>query len=104
MIRTIRIGLATVLVAAGWANGADRQMPAAPPGVPDPRPLVWVVDGAGDLRGCSVALTRANTRGGVPVELSVFPWSHGFPRLLMDHADMAHARAQGKKLALLIRG
>src|SRR5262249_15470993 len=26
---------------------------------PDPRPLVWVLDGAGDLRGCSNALTQA---------------------------------------------
>ena len=57
------------------------------------------MDGAGDLRGCSSALTKANVRGGLPVELSVFSWSHGFPRLLMDHADMAHARSQGKKLA-----
>jgi pimeloyl-ACP methyl ester carboxylesterase len=64
--------------------------------------LLWVVDGAGDLRGCSNAFSRANMMAGNPVELSVFPWSHGYPRLLMDQIDMGHARARGAKLAAAI--
>lgn len=66
---------------------------------PDPRPLVWVVDGAGDLKGCSTALGRANAEAGGPVELAVFGWSHGYRRLLLDQIDNTHARAQGCRLA-----
>src|SRR5262249_38266014 len=58
---------------------------------PDPRPLVWVLDGAGDLRGCSNALTQANLLAGSSIELAVFPWSHGYRQLLRDQIDMEHA-------------
>src|SRR5262245_3453568 len=61
----------------------------------DTRPIVWVVDGAGDLRGCSNALTQANMLSGNPVELTLFLWSHGYRRLLIDQTDMNHARVQG---------
>lgn len=71
----------------------------APVGEVDPRPLVWVVDGAGDLRGCSTALAAAGLMAGNPVELSVFAWSHGYRRLLLDQTDATHARAQGARLA-----
>ena len=76
------------------ASGEDRT---------ETRPLVWVLDGAGDLKGCSNALTQANTIVGAPVELSVFPWSHGHRRLLLDQIDMSHARIQGAKLAQAIQ-
>jgi hypothetical protein len=69
-------------------------------GPADPaRPLVWVADGAGDLKGCSTALAKA----GVPAELAVFPWSHGHYRLLADQTDAAHAREQGAWLAGVVR-
>ena len=67
------------------------------------RPLVWVVDGAGDLRGCSNALTQANLQAGSPVEVATFAWSHGSRRLLLDQIDAAHAREQGRRLAAEIR-
>ena len=70
---------------------------------PDPRPLVWVVDGAGDLRGCSTALSHANVVAGGPMELSVFPWSHGYRRLLLDQIDWKHAKEQGARLAAAIQ-
>jgi pimeloyl-ACP methyl ester carboxylesterase len=70
---------------------------------PDPRPLVWVLDGAGDLKGCSNALTQVNTSTGNAVELSVFPWSHGYRRLLMDQIDLAHAKLQGARLSQAIQ-
>jgi hypothetical protein len=70
---------------------------------PDARPLVWILDGAGDLKGCSNALSQANSAAGNPFELSVFPWSHGHRRLLMDQVDMGHARIQGAKLAQAIQ-
>ncbi|MBN9117726.1 MAG: hypothetical protein J0I06_00900 [Planctomycetes bacterium] len=69
----------------------------------DPRPLVWVVNGAGDLKGCSTALSHANMLAGGPLELSVFPWSHGYRRLLLDQTDWSHAKEQGGRLAAAIR-
>jgi hypothetical protein len=69
----------------------------------DSRPLVWVVDGAGDLKGCSAALSHANFLGGNPVELSAFAWSHGYRRLLLDQIDTKHAREQGARLAAAIQ-
>ncbi|HEX4608729.1 MAG TPA: alpha/beta hydrolase [Urbifossiella sp.] len=87
-------------VAGGTVYRTQYREPA--PAV-DTRPLVWVVDGAGDLKGCSNALTQANLLAGVPAELTVFNWSHGHRRLLMDQIDATHAREQGKKLAEQIR-
>jgi pimeloyl-ACP methyl ester carboxylesterase len=66
------------------------------------RPLVWVLDGAGDLRGCSNALANANLMAGNPMDLSVFAWSHGYRQLLLDQRDTAHAKAQGARLAAKI--
>jgi hypothetical protein len=68
----------------------------------DPRPLVWVVDGAGDLKGCSHALAQANAQAGNTIELSTFAWSHGHRRLLIDQIDWSHARARGEQLAAAI--
>src|SRR5438132_411294 len=67
----------------------------APRTLTDPRPLVFVLDGAGELRGCSNALMQANISGGNLVELSAFPWSHGYRRLLLDQVDLAHTRMHG---------
>ena len=77
----------------GWSSTSARTAAI------DPRPLVWVLDGAGDLKGCSGALGPANTLAGYPVELTTFPWSHGYRKLFQDQTDSAHARAQGLKLA-----
>lgn len=83
----------------GWEVASPPQLAATEP---DPRPLVWVVDGAGDLKGCSTALSHANMLAGGPFELSAFPWSHGYRRLLLDQTDWAHAKAQGTRLAAAI--
>lgn len=80
----------------GWADTA------LAPIDPASRPLVWVVDGAGDLKGCSSALSHANELSGNPFELTVFPWSHGYRRLLLDQTDWEHAKAQGERLAAAI--
>lgn len=85
----------------GWEVSSSPQSTA--PAEPDSRPLVWVVDGAGDLKGCSTALSYANMLAGGPLELSVFPWSHGYRRLLLDQIDGKHAKAQGGRLAAAIR-
>jgi hypothetical protein len=130
MNRLVKLFLATGLVGllatAGAAGGGARRpapapsAPAAPvvveyrtyceswvaraaPSAPDTRPVVWVVDGAGDLRGCSNALTTANQMAGNTAEIVVFQWSHGYRRLLADQTDWAHAKAHGEKLAAAIR-
>src|SRR5690349_5002949 len=60
----------------GWSVSSSPQSAAI--AEPDSRPLVWIVDGAGDLKGCSNALSHANVLAGNPLELSAFPWSHGY--------------------------
>ena len=65
----------------------------------EPRPLVWIVDGAGDLGGCSKGVSQANVLAGNPVELSVFPWSHGYRKLIQDQRDAKHTKLQGTRLA-----
>lgn len=80
--------------ACGWTS------PKA--GEPQAIPLVWVVDGAGDLRGCSRALAHVNGLSGGPFELSPFAWSHGYRRLLLDQTDWAHAQKQGALLSAAI--
>lgn len=82
-----------VLLAAGAVRAAPQ---------PDARPLVWIVDGAGDLRGCSNAFSTANMLAGGPMELNVFPWSHGYRRILLDQVDAKHAKLQGARLAARI--
>lgn len=80
----------------GWSTSSSH------PVAIDPRPLIWVVDGAGDLKGSSTALTAANGVAGSPVEMAVFSWSHGYRRLYKDQTDTIHARAQGERLARAI--
>jgi len=90
-------------MAAGQPALVHRTQCPEPQNTADPRPLVWVVDGAGDLRGCSNAVTQANLLAGTPVEVATFYWSHGHRRLLADQIDADHAREQGRRLAALIR-
>ena len=81
---------------AGWSD------PRCDQPTRDTRPLVWVLDGAGDLKGCSNAMAAGSTAAGNPVEVTVFPWSHGYRRLLMDQVGTTHAREQGARLAAAI--
>src|SRR5262249_51810865 len=81
---------------AGWASADGTSLR------PETRPLVWILDGAGDLKGCSNALGGVNSLAGEPLELAVFPWSHGYRKLWADQTDMEHAREQGARLAAAI--
>lgn len=62
-------------------------------------PLIVVVDGAGDFKGCSTAVSQAIRLLHVPATIEVFPWSHGHYRVLVDQVDERHSRAKGKELA-----
>src|SRR6185436_7917454 len=90
--RVVRVPLMKRLFATCIVLLAAGAVRAAPP--PDSRPLVWIVDGAGDLRGCSNGFTTANMLAGGPMELTVFPWSHGYRRILLDQVDAKHAKMQ----------
>jgi pimeloyl-ACP methyl ester carboxylesterase len=62
-------------------------------------PLVLVVDGAGDLKGCSTALKAAAAQYQVSLNLETFSWSHGHYKLYQDQVDARHFRAKGIELA-----
>lgn len=107
MTRIVRFGLAAGLVLAVCTapSGAVPGVPATgdtgpPPG--DPRPLVWVADGAGGFGGCSQSLTQAGLHCGQPIEVCSFPWSHGYRRVILDQMHLAHAREQGRRFAAVI--
>ena len=97
MFRNLLITIACAVFGSAAANGAETVHRTAP------RPLVWVVDGAGDLRGCSTGLAQVNGPEAGPVEPCPFFWSHGYRKLLLDQTDNAHARDQGNRLAVRIR-
>lgn len=75
---------------------------AAKPAEPQFLPLVWVADGAGDFKGCSTALSYANSLAGNPFEISPFPWSHGYGRVRLDQTDWEYSKRQGERLAAAI--
>lgn len=81
---------------ASWTANASQ------PEKIDARPLVWVLDGAGDLKGCSSAMIAASTAANYPVELAPFQWSHGYRKLYADQTDAEHTREQGQRLAAAI--
>jgi len=65
----------------------------------EPRALVVVIDGAGDLKGCSNAVTNAVAVRDCPVVVRAFPWSHGYRQILKDQTDERHSRDKGRELA-----
>ncbi len=65
-------------------------------------PLILVVDGAGDLKGCSNAIKTAGSLYQVRLDAETFPWSHGHYKLYKDQVDARHTRVKGKELAELI--
>lgn len=62
-------------------------------------PLIVVVDGAGDLKGCSKALKMAAEMYQIRLDLQTFPWSHGHYKLYKDQVDAKHMRSKGQELA-----
>lgn len=68
-------------------------------GEPCSKPILIVVDGAGDFRVTSIAVRRVVTTAGFPFCVQTFVWSHGYARVLADQVDYEHAREQGQRLA-----
>lgn len=82
-----------LLLAVGWLLAAVPLSAAERDGV------VIVVDGAGDYRGMSTAMTQAVMENNSPLVVEPACWSHGYGRSIADQMDRAHARAQGERLA-----
>jgi hypothetical protein len=79
---------------AGTARASDDDAKSVPN-----EPLILVVDGAGDLKGCSNAIKTAASLYQVRLEVEAFPWSHGHYKLYRDQVDTRHVRVKGKELA-----
>jgi hypothetical protein len=94
--RSIR-RLAATLVAA-VALGLCRPPASRSDPAPQP-PLLWVVDGAGDIHGCSTGLKHAAAMYGLAIEFAVINWGHGYRTIVKDQIDFAHAKRQGVWLA-----
>jgi len=95
LIGTIRIvAVLAILCVASPSPAAEpaKQVPA--------KPLVWIIDGAGDLRGCSTSLTKTFPDD---VDFQPYSWSHGHRRIVVDQTDYKYARTQGERLAELIQ-
>lgn len=90
---TIAIGIISTAVLA------DRSFADEKVAKPVPRPVVVVVDGAGDLKGCSNAFARGKALYDLPVDVEVFAWSHGHYKILKDQVDDKHILNKGKELA-----
>ena len=66
------------------------------------KPLLIIVDGAGDLKGCSSAIKKSMDQFQDRLDIQIFPWSHGHYKIYRDQCDIAHSQRKGKELAELI--
>src|SRR4051794_13481076 len=58
---------------------------ALPPQPPvAPRALVFVIDGAGGFQAASKSLQQTVAEQGIPLQVEVVQWSHGYMRILAD--------------------
>jgi pimeloyl-ACP methyl ester carboxylesterase len=90
--------LVASLSTAGCA-GSRQEVYSPPPCVLGCRGIILVADGAGNFQAASTSLRQVAARQQVPLEVRTFDWSHGYPRVLADHVDYAHARSEGQRLA-----
>lgn len=83
----------TLLILA-WPLVAQTAAPVV--ALPSAKPFVWIVDGAGDLKGCSTSLTKSLAK---EAEFEAYAWSHGHRRIVLDQTDHQYARLRGEQLA-----
>jgi len=70
---------------------------------PAPRALVLVADGAGGYQTATDAVTETVTAADLPLLVYPFEWTHGRGRGIADMTDVAHAQAQGQRLAAVVQ-
>lgn len=91
------------LVASLGCVGSRQHVAAcAPPGVCC-QDVLFVADGAGDFRVTSLNVDRVIHGEQMPFCMTTVNWSHGYARVLADHLDLEHAKAEGQVLAQQIR-
>jgi len=88
-----------LLAGAGCTSASRRTADAPPPDAPEPRAIVFVVNGAGDFRGLSTSLRSLTYQDRLPLHVQTLEWSHGYSRIFADHLDTEHSRREGQKLA-----
>lgn len=77
-----------------WGQAETRETAeASKPGV------ILLVEGIGGLHLMQVAGDIGFRQSGLPHEVRLFSWSHGFGRFLRDLQDIRHVQAKGKELA-----
>lgn len=73
------------------------QTPLRP--IPAPHHVLFVADGAGDFRACSMSVRATADADGWPLDVRTFVWSHGYMRSFADHMEYSYARERGRELA-----
>src|SRR5437868_46388 len=64
-----------------------------------PHHVLFVADGAGDFRACSLSVRATAEADGWPLDVETFVWSHGYMQGFADHVDYSYARERGRELA-----
>jgi pimeloyl-ACP methyl ester carboxylesterase len=75
----------------------------SPPGVTEPQPVLYILDGVGGFNRLEKALTEALPAGN-DLEIREVQWSHGFGRWHADLTDRDHIERQADALAESIIG
>jgi pimeloyl-ACP methyl ester carboxylesterase len=75
---------------------------AASPLSRPPLGVVFVANGAGDVRALTQNLTHVMVEACVPLQIETVPWSHGQGRYIADQVDHANHRSQGSRLAVQV--
>lgn len=93
------LGLVLFALTGCCSSGSVRTVSATPVCAVAPRAIVFVVNGAGDFRGLTLALETMVRRDCLPLHVHTLEWSHGYSRIFADHLDLCHSRREGRKLA-----
>jgi pimeloyl-ACP methyl ester carboxylesterase len=64
-----------------------------------PHHVLFVADGAGDFRACSMTVRSTAEADGWPLDVVTFVWSHGYLQSYADHVEYGYARERGRELA-----
>jgi pimeloyl-ACP methyl ester carboxylesterase len=97
----MRLGWLSILLLAAGCASSRQTVPSCGYVAPN-ADVVFVADGSGDFRTTSRMLCEAVRACGAPLCVETFVWSHGYGRMLVDHADHCHHLEEGQRLAALV--
>jgi pimeloyl-ACP methyl ester carboxylesterase len=98
--RRLLVALSLLIVPAcmQFPRQDDIEQPPLRP-VAAPHHVLFVADGAGDFRACSMSVRATAENDGWPLKVRTFVWSHGYMRSFADHVEYSYARERGRELA-----